>query len=116
MTNWHDLLVTPIILNRVWKKQLQSSRFFHHGLISQPNWMKFSPDFQMIVLYSNGSFRKNKKLLLMTSLQIKKTGVFFAFLEKVTCLSAETWPKGFTELPWLWYQNAPYLALVEQLE
>ena len=53
----------------------------------------------MIVLYSNGSFGKNKKLLLMPSLQIKKNRSFFAFLEKVTCVSAEICPKGFTELP-----------------
>ena len=79
MTNWHDLLATPIILNRVWKKWSQSNCFFHHDLISQPNWMKFSPDFQMIVLYSNGSFGKNKQLLLMPLLQIKKTGVFLLF-------------------------------------
>lgn len=37
---------------------------------------------------------------------IKNEG--FVFVKKVTCVCAETYPKGFIELPWFRYQNISY--------
>ena len=92
----------------VRKTQLWSGSFFQHQHRSQPNWMKFHQRFPNDYTSQQWySFGTNKKFLLVMSSQSQKLRGF-AFFKKPTCMSAETYPRGFVELSWFCYQNAPY--------